>query len=279
MMERVKYINHIKEEMNWGDNGIFVNYNTLRDFSWEYSSENNIISGFRKGIVSKTVPIIIYCKNAEEGLAKKNRLFEVCEKDVVAVQHGKIFIGDSYLKCYVTGSKKSNYLMHKGYLETTLTVTTDFPSWVKETKTVFRSLGSGDEAGTTGGKNFDFNYDFPHDYTSEMNDKRLNNSGFVDTAFQLIIYGACTNPAISINGHTYQVNVELSDNEFLTVDSMTRKIILTKYDGTQVNCFSKRSRDSYVFEPIPPGNNVITWNGAFGFDVILLDERSEPKWI
>lgn len=279
MLEKIKYINHMMEEMMWGESGIFVNYNNLRDFSWSYSSENNRISGFYKGIVKKTVPIIIYCQNEEEGLAKRNALFELCEKDVIAVQYGKIIIGDYYLKCYVTGSKKSKYLEHKGYMETSLTITTDLPSWVKETKTMFRSLGSDDESGTVGGKNFDYNYDFPHDYTSEMNDKRLNNTGFINTQFQLVIYGACTNPAISINGHTYQVNVELSDNEYLTIDSMTRKITLTKYDGSTVNCFSKRNRDSYIFEPIPPGSNIINWNGAFGFDVILLDERSEPKWI
>lgn len=279
MLEKIKYVNHMMEEMQWGESGIYVNYNDLRDFSWQYNSENNRISGFQKGIVTKTVPIIIHCKSEEEGIKKRNELFEICEKDVVAVQYGKIIIGDYYLKCYVTGSSKSNYLMHKGYMETSLTVTTDLPSWVKETKAVFRSLGTDDESGNAGGKNYDFNCDFPYDYTSEFNDKRLNNSGIAETAFQIIIYGACTNPAISINGHTYQVNVELTENEYLTIDSMTRKIILTKYDGSKVNCFSKRNRDSYIFTPIPPGESIINWNGAFGFDVILLDERSEPKWI
>lgn len=277
MLEKIRYINHMMEEMKWGENGIFVNYNDLRDFSWNYHSENNKISSFYKGIVKKTVPIIIYCQNEEEGIAKKNQLFEICEKDVITTQHGKLIIGDYYLKCYVSGSKKSNYLKNKGYLETTLTIATDYASWIKESKTVFRNSGSEDAAGTVG-QNLDFPYDYPFDYASEMNDKRLNNTGFIDSAFQLFIYGSCVNPAISINGHIYQVNVEVSDNEFLTIDSMTKKIILTKYDGQKVNCFQYRNRDSYIFEKIPPGNNIITWNGAFGFDVVLLEERSEPKW-
>lgn len=278
MLEKIKYINHIMEEMNWGESGIFVNYNDLRDFSWNYYSENNKISSFYKGIVKKTVPIIIYCQDEKEGIEKKNRLFEVCEKDVIAAQHGKLIIGDYYLKCYVTASKKSNYLQSKGYLEATLTIATDYASWIKETKTTFRSLGS--ETGTgNAGQNLDFPHDYPFDYTSELNDKRLNNTGFIDSAFQIVIYGSCTNPAISINGHTYQVNVEVSDNEYLTIDSMTKKITLTRYDGKQVNCFQYRNRESYIFEKIPPGNNIVTWNGAFGFDVVLLEERSEPKWM
>lgn len=278
MLERIKYINHMMEEIVLGESGIFVNYNDLRDFTWNYRSENNKISSFYKGIVKKTVPIIIYCKNEAEGLEKKNRLFEVCEKDVITAQHGKLILGDYYLKCYVTASKKANYLMNKGYLETSLTITTDYPSWIKETKTVFRSDGSAEGAGTVG-QNLDFPFDYPFDYASEMNDKRLNNTGFIDSAFQIIIYGSCVNPAISINGHTYQVNVEVADSEYLTIDSMTKKIILTKYDGSQVNCFQHRNRDSYIFEKITPGNNIVTWNGAFGFDVVLLEERSEPKWM
>lgn len=277
MLEKIKYINHIKEELNLGESGIFVNYNDLRDFTWSYHSENNRISSFYKGIVKKTVPIIIYCKDEKEGIAKKNRLFEVCEKDVISAQHGKLIIGDYYLKCYVTASKKSNYLKHKGYLEASLTITTDYPSWIKETKTVFRSSGAEEGTGTVG-QNLDFPFDYPFDYASEMNDKRLNNTGFIDSAFQIVIYGSCVNPAISINGHTYQVNVEVADSEYLTIDSMTKKITLTQYDGKQVNCFQYRNRDSYIFEKISTGNNIVTWNGAFGFDVVLLEERSEPKW-
>ena len=279
MLEKIKYINHMMEEMTWGESGIFVNYNDLRDFSWGYTSANNRISSFHKGIAKKKVPIIIFCENEEEGYRKRDELFELCEKDVLAMKHGKIIIGDYYLKCYVTGSIKTNYLRSKGYMEAALEVTTDFPSWVKETTTQFRSVSQDEGSGAVGGKNFDFNYDFPFDYSSEFNDKRLKNSGFVGTAFKIIIYGSCSNPAISINDHTYQVNADLSDNEYLTIDSMTKTIVLTKYDGQKENCFHLRNRESYIFEHIPPGENIITWNGAFGFDVILLDERSEPKWI
>lgn len=278
MLEKIKYINHMMEEMAWGKSGIYVNYNDLRDFSWAYTSANNRISSFYKGIVKKTVPIVIICESEEEGYKKRNELFELCEKDVIAMQHGKIIIGDYYLKCYVTGSKKANYLSSKGYMETSLEVTTDFPSWVKETTTQFRSLAEDSGGGVVGGKNFDFNFDFPFDYSNEFNDKRLKNGGFVGSAFKIIIYGSCSNPAISINDHAYQVNAELSDGEYLTIDSMTKTIVLTKYDGQKENYFHLRNRDSYIFESIPPGENVVTWNGAFGFDVILLEERSEPKW-
>lgn len=280
MLERIKFINHINESMEWGKNGIYVNYNDLRDYAWEHTADNNKISSFSKGIDSKSIPIIISCSSETEGLAIKNRLFEITEKDVLANIHGKIIIGDYYLKCFITGSKKDNYLINKGYLETTLTVLTDYPMWIKESTTIFRNNGvvSGNSQVVTQKRNFDYQYDFPFDYTSEMKNKTLNNTGFVGTNFKLIIFGACINPAVHISGHTYQVNCEVSENEYLTIDSLTKKITLTRYNGEQVNCFNYRNRDSYIFTPIPAGNNIVTWDGNFGFDVVLLEERSEPKW-
>ena len=90
MLEKVKFINHMNEAMDWGSNGIYVNQNDLRNYSWDYAKENNKISAFSQSIVKKSVPIVIACQSEEEGIAIKNRLFEICEKDVLATQHGRL---------------------------------------------------------------------------------------------------------------------------------------------------------------------------------------------
>ena len=284
MLEQITFINHINEKMEWGRNGIYVNYNNLRDYSWSFTSENNKISAFDMGIVTKSVPIIIYCSSQEEGLMLKNRLLEYADKDVLALQHGKLIIGDYYLKCYITGSKKSKYLIDKGYMETTLTVTTDYPHWIKEQICSFRMDGTAvsaeaDEAEAGSKRNFDYNADFPFDYMSGMKGKTLNNTGFVETNFRLIIYGAVINPSIYIAGHCYQINCSVGNNEYLTIDSLSKTIKLVKQDGATENCFNYRNRESYIFQKVPAGDNVVSWDHSFGFDVILFDERSEPKWI
>jgi len=277
MIEQITFINHINETMEWGRNGIFVNSNDLHDYSWNFISNNNRISSFNMGIAKKSIPIMICCNSEEEGIRLKNRLMEVCEKDVLAASHGKLVIGEYYLKCYFTASKKTEYLKNKGYMKATLTITTDFPKWVKESKVSFmRSASSGSQ---TGKRNFDFNYDFPIDYTSEMTNKKLNNTGFVATNFRMIIYGPVVNPIIHISGHRYQVNCPIEDGEYLTIDSLEKTINLTQNDGTVMNKFNNRNRESYIFEQIPSGENSVTWDGNYGFDLILLEERSEPKWI
>ena len=289
MIEKYKYVNHINETLNFGQDGLFANESDLRDYDWNSISANDRISEFNKGIVNKTIPVFIRCQSEEEGLELKNRLFEVIEKDVLVAQHGKMIVGDYYCKCFLKASKKSKYLVDKRLLKTSLTMTTDFPSWIKETTVVFRpTVSSGDDNNqgsqlrsgiVLGKRNFDYNFDFPYDYTSEMLNKTLNNTGFVASAFKMIIYGTCTNPTIHIAGHTYQVNVEVGENEYLSIDSLTKTIILTHYDGTEENVFNKRNKNSYIFQQIPSGQNVVTWDGYYGFDVILYEERSEPKWI
>lgn len=273
MLEKLKYINHVNEEIIIGNGGIFVNENDLHDFAWNATSKNDRISAFKKGIVKHTIPLMIVCDSEEEGIAIRNRIFEVMEKDVLAMQHGKFVIGEYYMKCFVTGSKKSDYLTNKGMMSVKLTVQTDFPSWVKETTTTF-NYGSG-HAGT----NLDYNNDFPYDYTSNLLGKSLENTSFYESNFIINVYGACVNPKVTIGGHDYEVLVELEANEYLTINSIDKTVILTKEDGTKVNCFNLRNRDSYMFQKIPSGTNLVSENGNFKFDITLLEERGEPKWI
>ena len=272
MLERITYKNHVNEVIEFGKGGIYVNESDLHDFTWNTNSKNNKISSFNRKVITKSLPVVIACTSKEDGIAKRNRLFEVMEKDVLANKHGRITSGDYYLKCYVTGSKKSDYLRSKRLMIVTLTITTDLPYWIKETVTTF-----GYGAGSVG-KNLDFNNDFPYDYASELAAKPLNNTSFVPCNFRMNIYGPCVMPKVTIAGHEYGVSVTVAANEYLQIDSINKTIVLTHTDGTTTNCFNLRQRDFYIFEKMPVGVSNVTTNTEFKFDITLLEERSEPKW-
>ena len=276
MLEQLKYKNHMNEVFEFGKDGIFVDTSDLHDYEWNVTKKGNRISALDYTISKRKLPIIIICDTEEKGIAARNKLLEVVEKDVRALQHGQIIINDYYFRCFVTKSQKSEYLTSKRYMRITLTLTSDFPFWVREETFVFRKVGEGEG---DGGKNLDFNYDHPFDFFSGRGNKTLDNFGFVGTDFRMVIYGACSNPAVYVSGHLYQVDVDVGEGEYLTIDSVTKKIFLTAIDGTVTNVFNKRSRDSYIFEKIPPGQNKVNWEGSFGIDFTLLEERSEPKWI
>ena len=273
MLEQLKYKNHQNEVFEFGKDGIFVDTNDLHDYEWTVTKKGNRISALTYAVSKRKLPIVIICDSEEKGIAARNKLHEVTEKDVLAMQHGRIMIGDYYFRCFVTKSQKSNYLTTKRHMKLTLTLTSDFPFWVKETTFVFRKLGE-----QKGGANLDFPHDFSFDYFPGMGNKKLNNTGFVGANFRMIVYGGCENPTVYVAGHKYQVNCTLDTNEYLTIDSVTKKIFKTANDGTVTNMFSKRDRKSYIFEKIPSGNNVVMWEGGFGVDITLLEERSEPKW-
>jgi hypothetical protein len=272
MIEQIKYINHRNETLDFGAEGMFINKNDLRDFDWKIVSKNNRITGFKKGVVAKTIPVIISTLSEEECKAKQNALYEVCEKDVLAVKHGRLVIGDYYMKCFVTTSKKKDYLKSRQYKSVQIKISTDMPYWVKETITTF-GYGAG-----AAGSNLDFNNDFPYDYTSNIMNQKLNNTGFVPENFRMNIYGPCINPQITIGGHVYEVAKEFEANEYLTIDSIAKTITLTHTDGAVENCFNLRNKESYIFEKIPVGVNTVSGNAEFKFDITLFEERGEPKW-
>jgi len=272
MLEQLTYINHLNETLEFGQGKLFVNENDLRNFSWEITSKNNKISGFKRGIVAKTIPLIIVCDSEEEGTTLKNKVFEVFEKDVLAIRHGKIAIGDYYLKCYVTESTKAEYLTHKGYMRLSIKISTDSSFWIREISSTF-NYGTGKS-----GKNLDYRRDFPSDYTSNLAGKILENPHFVASNFRIHIYGTCENPRITVAGHKYEILVSVEKNEYLTIDSVNKTVFVTHSDGTKTNMFNKRNKDSYIFEKIPAGQSNVSSSGPFKFDIILLEERSEPKW-
>ncbi len=273
MLEKIKYVNYLGEEILFGENGIYANANDLHDFSWNINSQNNKISSFKKGITKKLLPITIKKRSDEEGIKARNDLFEICEKDVLNNKKGRLYFGDYYLNCFVTDSRASDYLYHDAYSVFTLTIQTDYPYWIKETTSNF------DGESATIGKNLDYNNDFDYDYSSNMLGTQLVNGNFVPSNFRIIIYGQVSNPEIYIGGHLYSVDVDIEANEYLTIDSIEKTIELTRADGTIANCFNLRNRDSYVFEKIPSGVSNVSTSAAFHFDITLLDERSEPKWI
>ena len=273
MLEKFTYINSFNEKLEFGKDCLFVNENDLRNFAWGVTSKNNKISSFKKGIVSKTIPVIIKCNTEAEGVLLRNTLFEVFEKDVLAMQHGRIQIGDYYLQCYITGSKKTQYLINKNYMLVSLTVQTDLPEWIKETTYNYNLI----EMGVA--PFLDFPYDFPYDFKNELINVELNNTNFVASNFRITIYGYIQNPTIYINGHSYSVRCTISTDEYLTIDSVNKTIMLTKANGEKVNHFNNRDKDSYIFEKIQTGISVINCpNEKINFDITLLEERSEPKW-
>ena len=276
MLEKFIFENHLGQRFEGLPNGVYLNQSDLRDYSWNYDTINNRISRFYRGITNRKLPLVVYCNSDAEATEVKNRLHELAEADIVAKIPGRIYVGDYYTNGYITASVKSNYLIRKKYCRIELTITSDDPAWYRE-KTYSFAAGSDDTA-NLGGGGTDFPYDYSYDYAISLNGSKIVCDSIDSNNFKLRIYGKVDKPTVVINGHAYTVNGIVNLSENLLIDSASKTITLTTVLGNKVNWYDKRGRESYIFEPIPAGQSVISWSGNFGFDLTVIEKRSEPRW-
>lgn len=275
MLDDFIYEDHFGRRFVGRENSMFTNYNDLRDYSWQYDTINNRISRFYKAITDRKIPLVVCGLTEDKAITAMNKLHDFAETDVMAKVPGKIYVGDWYTSGYILGSEKTNYLITKRLCNLNLAFVSDDPSWYKEKLHVF-APGTDTALDVENGK--DYPYEYPYDYIVSQTGKGLVCDSLMDNEFRLRIYGDCEDPTITIGGHIYNVTGNLAPGENLLIDSINKTITLTKANGTKENWFDKRSREHYVFQQIPSGQSTVIWNGSFGFDLTVIEKRSEPKW-
>ena len=273
MRDKFIYENHLGQRFE--EDSVYLNYSDLRDYSWNYDTMNGRISRFYRSVEQRKLPLVIVGKTGEEATEIKNRLFEIAEADVVATIPGKIYSGEYYTQGFITASAKSKYLKNKRFSKIDLILTSDDPSWYREQT---HSFFPTDENKFDSESGADYPYGYPYDYAISFSGQKIVCDSVGSSAFRLLIYGDVTNPAVVINGHTYKVNGTIAKGETLLIDGLKKTITLTTAVGKKINWFDKRGRVEYIFEPIQAGQNTVAWSGSFGFDLTVVEKRSEPKW-
>lgn len=247
----------------------------LFGYGWKYDSNKRSISNFSKEIVEKTCTISIFAESKEEYMNVINMITEVIEVDVLNETPGKIKVNGYYLNCFITGSDFEEWEEDFYSTDKKIKIAAVNGSWIKEKQQEFISS----EYDTSDG--FDYPFDYPFDYGINVTGNSvINNDYFSSSDFIIKISGYAFEPLITIGDNQYKINdLTIGNNEVLTIDSRNKTIILTKKNGVNVNCFSKRDKGHYIFEKIKPGNNSVYWNGEYNWSLTLIEERSEPKWI
>lgn len=279
MSESAKYVAIDGTELIFRDNGtLFMGLSNLRHFSRTAYLRNNRIYSFKKE-ASSVIPVPIYITSSDTEY--RNKVFEVFERDVLYKNKhpttklaGRIYIGDYFLPGFFCSSEPGNYLVNHRVLKKTMSFVTDAEAWLKEEKFTFiGTMPQTDESG------LDYSHDYPMDYRASFKNFVFENNSVGESKFEMIISGPIVNPSVAINDNIYNVDVTLSDNEFLTIDSFNKQVFLTASNGSIINCFNERNRGSNIFEPIAAGTNVVTFNQSINMQLTLIHERSEPEWI
>lgn len=249
---------------------------TLFDTDREYTQTGNALPSvnFKEKLKEKELDIMICGPSRQEHDSNLNQLINSIELDVVTMATGKLYVGDYYIKCYLFKSKKPDRYINIAKSVLSVTLIYGKTLWIKETRSEYIWSENIDTAGRG------YNYGYEYDYTmGSGNVAKIKNTHFASCDFVLKISGYARNPMVTIGRHSYRVMETVQKNEILTIDTRNKTIVLTKNNGVQVNCYSKRDKSSYIFEPIPAGESRLYWNAAFNLEITLYEERSEPLWM
>lgn len=275
-MINLQYIASSGNTYNLKGDGIRTKKANYHAWKWGVNGTNlqfgNRISDFtRKPAEYETRLILDGTYNERKQILEA--LHDDFELDVRNKTPGKVIWGDYYIECYITSS--STYPDGNNvWTDNDVIFYCPYPFWVKEETKEFAVQE------VPGGQTYlDYPYDYEYDYFYGNPGTAVWQTGFpLQSKFRLTIYGAVNNPRIQINGYPYQVNDMLSEGEYLVIDSRNNSVIKHTESGQEINVFDYRDKVRSIFEPIPGGNLTLNWTGAFGFDLTLYEERSEPRW-
>lgn len=274
----LRYVNSKGREINLTKWPYMYSSGDVYDFMWSYDlaiGSMNRITEFYRGPLEMPIKISVMADTKEEFVDDVNYLFETTEIDIIKLNPGKLYLGDMYMRCYVRGIKKAKFNAGIEFMFCELNIISENPQWVTESTKAFHPVGS-----DTGYPHLDYPYDYDYDYAPDIiSAGHINLDHYAPCKYLLKIYGPAINPAVTIGGIVRQVYTTLEAGQYLLIDSRDKTVKRVLNDGSVLNEFDNRRRGTKsIFEPIIPGMNVVTWNNAFGFDLTLFIERSEPEW-
>ena len=282
---QIYYKNHngrVLDLMKWP---YMISESDILGYEWSYTAteytgnkSGSAISDVRKKTAKGTVKIAVAARTKREYSEALEAFLSVVESDLLAGVPGKLYVDEYYYLCYVYGSTKKEWESVAPFLINTLKIVSPYPLWCREISKSFLKIGSG---AVIRSEDIYLQYPvaYPYRYTMPQNAGFISNDHYTDCDFKMIIYGPCTDPAIRINGHLYEVKATLYAGEYILIDSRENTVVRYLIDGRTQNLFNQRNKESNLFQKIPAGRCAILWNAAaFGFDLTLFQERSEPEW-
>ena len=271
----IRYVNSEGAEVILNKEPYKVLMSDLTDYDSVEVERNGKIACFTKEITERDLNIDIISNSKEATQELCNKLNEVFEKDIYNDVAGKIYINDYYMRCFIKSCKKSK--RGNGVIRSyEYTLITDYPFWIKET--TYQYFPEPPEAVKYTELEEGIMFpEFPFDFCTETGEEVLINPSFNDSNFIMTIYGFAENPQLNIAGHPYKVEATINEGEQLVINSLTHTVQKIGRLGEITNLYNARGKIYSVFKKIPPGTNTLQWSGGFGIDIILFDERSEPK--
>ena len=246
----------------------------IRGYEWEFGVG-------RKNIYA---PRRTYSTHKVKFIAKReelDKLRKLTDRDVVNESPGTFTAQDTWQqKGYITGITIDTVSPY--YIFGSFDVILLQGAWYKAVSVSYFKNSKLNSAVNYGK---DYPFDYKYDYGYNRTPQLLNIGSHLSCEFRMIIYGSCVNPVITIGENAYRVNVRVPENSLLIIDTRDKTVTLRDDTGYTQNVFDKAVRGSgkgskeYIFEPLQPGEHIVSWDNSYGFDIEYYIEESCIPWI
>lgn len=114
----------------------------LLSYKWEYTNSEYVkrIESFDMKFIERSFTVSILAGNRTDYQKAVKNINDIFERDIKTLSPGKLYIGDSYLSCYIVEGKTERFDYHRNRVDKTYTLIAEKGQWIKETKYSFSAL-------------------------------------------------------------------------------------------------------------------------------------------
>lgn len=277
------YISSNGDSVEFGGNDIWLDDDPLRSAEIAYTESNRIIKGFHRELKKFTVKAAAQTGSAAEAVELCNRIVRLGRCDRESLTPGTIRCGDYSTSGYIVGlTFEPGSDLYGFSTNFKFDIAVEDPTWLREE--TFSYLKGTEVAAQSAEGEYDFPLDYPYDYMAPSYGQfQVDNRDAVPCDMRLTVYGPAMNPSIRIGDNVYQCNCSVADGSVLVIDTRKKQVYERLEYGDEVSRLDSRERGSvgggsYIFEKLPNGLNVVSYNRAFGFDLTIIHEEVMPPF-
>lgn len=253
----------------------------ILDYDWYFESTSNYgaaggkIKTFTKSVEKKKLNITIFGRSEIIYRQAVDTLADNVEYDVVNLTPGKLYVNGSYVECYIKGIKPDDWVEGNNFMNVELVIAVEYPFWLMDREYIFKVTKQISK------NNYRYPLRYPWRYPNGQTHGIIYQRHIKPCDFILTINGPAHDPSVEIDGNVYGVKGEIQESEYVVIDSRqayVRKYLNNTEKSIYVNMFDERTRNNDIYEKLARGTLHVNWTGEFTFSVIVIEERSLPRW-